>query len=196
MQTQNRLSEPRRKRGQQPVAPHPNPILAALGCSETIEDRFWEKVLILPYDRGCWIWIGAFDHDGYGHISPSTANDTKLRAHRLSWILHFGSIPNGLCVCHHCDNRKCIRWDHLFLGSYADNTRDMWAKGRGNTEHVKPPPPMRGAKNPMAKLTQDKVDQIRRLYPQRSATELGDQFGVSTDNIYHILRHKTWLRCS
>lgn len=67
--------------------------------------------------------------DGYACLHY---NRTTVRAHRMSWIVHFGEIPKGLCVCHKCDNRICINPDHLFLGTHQDNNDDMIAKGRQN----------------------------------------------------------------
>ena len=76
---------------------------------------------------GCWVWIGA-KTNGYGVIC---IGGTKTRqAHRVSWELENGPIPDGMCVCHHCDNPSCVRPDHLFLGTRADNNRDRDAKGR------------------------------------------------------------------
>lgn len=89
-------------------------------------DRFWEKV-----DRSgdCWTWIPtARSGFGYGKFA---INRTMINAHRASWILNFGEIPDGRFVLHKCDNPPCVRPDHLFLGTHTDNMRDMLSKGRG-----------------------------------------------------------------
>jgi len=88
-------------------------------------DRFWPNVEKRP--SGCWFWTGARKHTGYGQIW--VVNSAKT-AHRISWILHNGPIPTGLCVLHKCDNPPCVNPDHLFLGTRADNNLDCVAKGR------------------------------------------------------------------
>ena len=88
--------------------------------------RFWSRV---RRSDGCWEWIGVRTVKRYGrHTEPLTGR--KLRAHRLSWEIHFGPIPDGLCVLHHCDNPPCVRPDHLFLGTDKDNSVDRVRKGR------------------------------------------------------------------
>lgn len=78
-------------------------------------------------NTGCWLWMGATTAAGYGRLETL---GKKAQAHRTAYALFVGPIPNGLLVCHKCDVRSCINPDHLFLGSAADNTRDMIRKGR------------------------------------------------------------------
>src|SRR5215831_7021758 len=92
-------------------------------------ERFWSHV---SKADGCWEWTAYRDPAGYGRLGAGSKKAGVILAHRFSWIIHFGPIPEGIHVCHHCDNPPCVRPEHLFLGSNADNHADMRAKGRSN----------------------------------------------------------------
>ena len=164
--------------------------------SRPAAERFWEKV---ERSDGCWEWTGYIDPTGAGKFGADPYRPTS--AYRYSWTLHYGPIPTGLYVCHKCDNRACVRPDHLFLGTALDNQRDSITKGRhfdlGAWNRAHPErrhhlPPMRGDANPSAKLTAAKVAAIRAAWPGESQPVLARRYGVSQSVIWSVVHHKTW----
>jgi hypothetical protein len=159
----------------------------------TIEERFWPKV---DKSGDCWEWTGSRYNTGYGMfwIKPRCQS-----AHRFSWELHFGPIPNGLFVLHTCDTRHCIRPDHLFLGTQKDNVADAITKGR-----VVPPPGYDhyseewkrfGERSATSKLTDEDVRAIRKAWETGTirATDLSERFKVSEGTIRRITKGLSWV---
>lgn len=148
-------------------------------------ERFWRHV---RKSDGCWEWT-ASTASGYGTFGLT--RDTMVGAHRFSWKLHFGPIPPGLYVLHHCDNRRCVNPAHLFLGTAQDNTMDMVRKGRhGN---------VRGEANANAKLTRIQVDEIRATVRKNAhgvkGSEVGPaarKYGVAVATLRRVINGRSY----
>jgi hypothetical protein len=128
--------------------------------------------------NGCWIWTGNA-RKGYGLLSLNGGTATVL-VHRLAWTLENGPIPEGLFVCHHCDNARCWRVSHLFLGTAKDNNQDASRKGRN----------CRGERRSNAKLTDDAVRAIRTS--TESAAALSIRYGVTDERIRLVRLRRLW----
>lgn len=147
---------------------------------------FWAQV---DKSGDCWVWIRGRTKAGYGELWDGTR---VIHAHRHAWALENGPIPVGMYVCHSCDNPPCVRPEHLFLGTAADNNRDMRVKGRAND--VGRPPGRRVGWHPNAKLTLEQAMEIRRLYAAggTSHRRLAAQFGITKGAITQLLTGRTW----
>lgn len=178
---------------------------------------FWERV---QKSDGCWLWIGpTHSPGGYGQFNNKR---TRCYAHIASWILANGPIPDGLFVLHECDNPRCVRPGHLFLGTQGDNVRDMLSKGRGimqthpeiavrgdehparkhpgivrrgESHHAKQRPECmaRGERCASAKLTADVVREIRRLYREGIGYDrLARRYGIAKSSVAAVVNLRTW----
>lgn len=148
-------------------------------------ERFWHFV---EKSENCWLWTGRVQQTGYPYGVMQIGRPAKSTlAHRFSWALHNGEIPSGVCVCHRCDNPRCVNPAHLFLGTMADNCHDRDRKGRAATEE----------RHPRAKITKEHA---RSIYQRASLGErhrlLAVEFGISRAAIYAIARGQTWRKAT
>lgn len=142
-----------------------------------LEERFASKVRVS--DSGCHEWIGA-TRNGYGHFAMPGG---PVYAHRVAYELARGTIPDGLDVCHSCDNRRCVNVEHLFVGTRAENMADAKSKGRTTL----------GERHGLAKLTVESVREIRAMR-ERGAKyrEIAKLFGVSETQAYNVATGRHW----
>ncbi len=150
---------------------------------KTIEERFWEKVDKRGSDE-CWLWT-ASSSQGYGRLWNGKRPEG---AHRISFRIHGGEIPDGQHVLHRCDNPPCVNPAHLFVGTSADNMADKVAKGRlrvGSTS---------GESHPRALLSQLDVLSIREKAHLGSATwaQMAASLGVSVAAICDVVTRRSW----
>lgn len=151
-----------------------------------IEQRFWEKVDRRNPDE-CWFWKGIPTRNGYGRIR---IDDHDIGAHRLSYILNIGKIPDNYCVCHSCDVRLCVNPNHLFLGTVQDNIDDMNKKGHnifkiGHKFAC-------GERNGRAILTDEDVKFIRMNPEKQIAKSLAVKFHVAESTIHRVTQGVSW----
>lgn len=148
-----------------------------------LAERFnkkWEPVT----ESGGWIWVAGIKDNGYGQIN---ANGKTKSAHRLSWELHNGAIPDGsgshgTCVLHKCDVKSCVNPDHLFLGTQQENMSDKCSKNRQSR--------IKGESNPQSKLTDSLVIEIRRS--TSTHREIALRYGISMSQVWVIKHRKNW----
>ena len=172
----------------------------ALALSEQDGARFWahvDKNGPLPdpvkyplLKTRCWLSTYNLSH-GYALMRIA---GVQVGAHRVSWVLLHGSIPDGALVLHACDNRRCVR--HLFLGSYQDNKTDSVEKGR-HARGEQLAWAKRGEANPRHKLYLNDVKNIRELYKSGvGAGRLASIYGVNYSTVYRITHQQRWAHCS
>jgi hypothetical protein len=153
-------------------------------------NRFWAKVDRRGPDE-CWPWIGATDGRRYGHLRLERSRKTR-KAHIISWeIENRLSLPDGKCICHRCDNPPCVNPEHLFCGTYQDNSIDCVIKGRHrafyDTEW------QRGVRNANAALTEEQAREIiRRIEAGEPNRAIAVDFPISEGMVSRIKRGKAW----
>jgi hypothetical protein len=154
-------------------------------------DLFWEKV---QHTNECWVWTASKDRDGYGYFgstrpwSRSFAETREVKAHRISWFIHYGPIPSDLWVLHTCDNPSCVRPSHLWLGTNIENSVDRSTKKRNNGPS--------GEACRKSSLTQAGVANIRRLWAtgRWSQQELAEMYEITQPSVSDIVNAKTWVK--
>lgn len=162
-------------------------ILRGTNILNTRRNLFFSNVLIPESEDGCMIWISS-KRRGYGRF---LVNDKNINAHRFSYELFVGEIPEKMIVLHKCDNPSCVRPDHLEIGTHQDNARDTVSKHRHKA--------MRGEKNGMAKLNESQVKEIKdKLKKGYYCLDLADEYQVDITTISKInvgkhWRHIPWL---
>jgi hypothetical protein len=147
----------------------------------TLKERFEAKFV---KGDGCWEWTACKDRGGYGQFGFAGRQEG---AHRVSYQMYVGELPDGLCVLHHCDNPSCVNPAHLFLGTNADNTRDCLSKGRVVSSF--------GENNGKSKLTTTQISEIRKMYAAGTIQRvIAKEFGVTRACICHIVLYKRWAK--
>lgn len=148
--------------------------------TKPISEKFWSKV---TKGDSCWLWRG-MTKSGYGAIDARRISGVFFYAHRVSWEIHFGPVPEGLHVLHTCDTPLCVNPKHLFLGTQRDNNNDKVAKGRQ----------AKGEIFPYARLTERDVKHVRIQYAGGGITmqKLADELDTDTGHISMIVNRKMW----
>ncbi len=168
-------------RGKATNWPHDSRACTACGPYQRFAVLFAQKHTA-PAD-GCWLWTGAKDSDGYGHIVVARRLE---KASRMAWRLSNGEIPPGLLVLHRCDVRACVRIEHLFLGTHRENMADCKTKGRIAA----------GERHPCAKLTSENVREIRAIVDQGTTLQcVAARFGVAKSTVSRIAAGRSWKSC-
>lgn len=152
-------------------------------AKQSIQSRFESKVTLVPFCE-CHLWTAATTDFGYGKLSDG--KKSWLHAHRVSYQLYKGEVPDDKCVLHTCDNPACVNPEHLYLGSYKDNAADRENRKRGN--HPK------GTKHHKNVLLQSQVYEIRDAFDtgKYSFSELGRIYGIEGKSVADIVDRKNW----
>lgn len=145
-----------------------------------LRERFEEKFVKVANSE-CWNWAASVNLGGYGQFSVGGRSGRPHHAPRVSYTLYVGAIPDGLCVCHTCDNRRCVNPNHLFTGTIADNNRDMAIKGRSRGGAINP---ARGFSLPHTKLSEKQVLEIRTASGLQR--DIAERYGIDQSHVSRI----------
>lgn len=167
---------------QNEIIPFPNisPEIRAAACRRngSMQDRFWRKIFKTD---NCWFWIGGSNEHRYGVF---WFRNRLHKAHRVSWIIHNGEIPDGMDILHKCDNPPCVRPDHLFVGDAKINGLDAASK------HRTP----QGERHWNSKLTAEQVLEIRANYVKwaKNQSAVAAKYGISVITLRNIVYNRHW----
>ena len=141
-----------------------------------MDNQFWQMV---DTTGDCWLWMGAVKPNGYGIVKRRAIRPSPIGAHVHAWTLTNGPVPDGHLVLHHCDNRRCVRPDHLHVGTMRDNARD---RAERNTSHPN-----------ARRLTADQCAEIRRRWAAGARqVDLAAEYTVSQVTVSRIVRGDHW----
>ena len=161
----------------------------------SVVEKFWS--LVRKTDR-CWLWCGWKGDRGYGRF---VIDGVRYRSHRLAWWINGKEIPDGMLVCHRCDEPSCVKPDHLFVGTSKENTRDMVQKGRAHWQ-LRPssrPPRNPRSNGPRTNLSCRSVSlraarEIRTAHRDRgeSLRSLASRMGIGRTAVWRIVHDQTY----
>lgn len=172
-------------------------IVDGLVIGESGIRRFLGSISFAKADE-CWLWTRPVNRGGYGKLQLGGARGHHVFAHRISYELTVGPIPQGAVVMHACDTPACVNPAHLSVGSHRDNAMDTFRKGRfaSGDQHgmrLHPERRARGERHGMARLTEEDVVEIRE---QRArgipSTRVARQFALSVTYVNEIARGDSW----
>jgi hypothetical protein len=162
-----------------------------MGKKSPLADRLWRKV---EKTNTCWNWTANKNNKGYGLIRAG-GTKAKMLAHRASYMLAHGDLPDDKCVLHKCDNPACVNPEHLFLGSKKDNYNDMVSKGR-RVIVVNPtnrPPHKIGSSHGNSLLTEQQVKEIRnKVKSGIDRATVAAEYGIKKATLQHIVTLRSW----
>ena len=158
----------------------------SITLSEKDIARFWSKVKIGSPNE-CWEWQAGDNGTGYGKFYVGGEGNPQKYAHRISWIVENGDIPEGLFLCHKCDNPKCVNPTHLFLGTQSENMKDASRKGRCKPSYI------HGEACGRGKLKEEDIPIIKDMIRSGvSMNVIAKKYEVTKQSIFHIKTGRNW----